>query len=35
MKIYEYKNYEEYVVAQARANKIKLGWVYVKNAFFT
>ena len=30
MKIFEYKNYDDYVVNQTRANKIKLDWVYVR-----
>ena len=35
MKIYEYKDYNEYVEAQTRANKIKLTWVYVRNNTIT
>ena len=30
MKIYEYKNYDEYVAEQTRANKLKLGNVWVQ-----
>ena len=30
MKIYKYKNYAQYVEEQTKANKIKLGWTYVK-----
>jgi len=30
MKIYEYKNYEDYVEWQTKVNKIKLDWVYVR-----
>lgn len=30
MKIYQYKNYEEYVAEQTKANKRKLHWVYVR-----
>lgn len=30
MKIYDYKDYDEYVEWQTKANKIKLNWVYAK-----
>lgn len=30
MKIYKYKNYEQYVEEQTKANKLKLGWSYVR-----
>lgn len=32
MKIYEYKDYDEYVEWQIRTNKSKKGWVYVKES---
>ena len=32
MKIYEYKNYDEYVDEQTKANKVKLASVWVQKS---
>ena len=32
MKIYKYKDYDEYIEWQIRTNKSKAGWVYVKES---